>query len=200
MNLKLQFEPVMDRLKEAVGAQSYAELGRMIGMSTSAYANRKRAGSIPYDSVIPLAYSRNISIDWLLFGERPDSELGRQAANSQPVIDAELLTRVLVTMKRALSPSIKDEELIEFGRLAGLAGIVYNKVTFEENKNLQTQLIEHESKEYAHVMNLVSTAEDFASTRAKERKHITNHGQYVEGSITNKGGVSFNQGGSNEKD
>lgn len=31
-------------------------------------------------------------------------------------------------------------------------------------------------------------------------RHISNHGQYVEGSITNKGGISFNQGGSNEKD
>lgn len=31
-------------------------------------------------------------------------------------------------------------------------------------------------------------------------RHISNHGQYVEGSITNEGGISFNQGGSNEKD
>ena len=67
--MKAQFEPVMARLKRAVNAHSYAELGRLLGLSTSAYANRKKSDSIPYDAIIHMARSRKIDLKWLFFGD-----------------------------------------------------------------------------------------------------------------------------------
>lgn len=70
MSTQPDFDSTMQRFRDALGAKNFAEAGRAIGLSTSAYANRKRAGSIPYEQIVATALERGIDLNWL-FGGRP---------------------------------------------------------------------------------------------------------------------------------
>lgn len=65
-----KFGEVMERAKEAFGVRNDAALAAVIGMSPTAFSNRKQNGSIPYDELIAAATTRNVDIGWLLTGKR----------------------------------------------------------------------------------------------------------------------------------
>ena len=163
----------MARLKEAAKAGSYAELGRLLGLSTSAYANRKKADSIPYDAVIPLARSLDVSLDWLIFGEHVP---GAEIASEVPVeIDPDLLARVMIELHRTVRPEADQAALIDFGRLASLAGLVYNRVAYAEDDHERNQLMRSEVQGLAHAMRLMESADLQVATKAEPKKPAGKH-------------------------
>ena len=62
------FDDVMQRLAQATGAEHDAALARLLGMSTSDFAQRKKRKKVPLDRLVSVASLRNISVDWLLTG------------------------------------------------------------------------------------------------------------------------------------
>lgn len=69
MNNECEFENIMSRLKKAVNAKSNNELAMMLGLSSSGFANLKKRNSVPYDRILEVLKSHNVSMDWLLTGE-----------------------------------------------------------------------------------------------------------------------------------
>lgn len=156
MEIKPQFEIVMGRAKEALQASSYAELGRMLGLSTSAYANRKRADSIPYDLLLPVAHSRGVSADWLIFGEGESVLSADQKARQLPEVDCKLMTTVLVELAKAFSSSpLTYDELVELGQRAGLAGLIYNRVAHMPDDAERVAAIKRQVQDFAQVASIM---------------------------------------------
>lgn len=148
----------MARLKEALGVSSYAELGRLIGLTTSAYANRKRADSIPYETIIPLAKAHKVSIDWLIFGEShapANVETDRIPAE----IDPNLLAQVFIALQKAFHPDLSQDDVVELGRLASLAGVIYNRVVYSESESVRNALLKHEANEMAYFLKVMQDSE-----------------------------------------
>lgn len=69
MNNEFNFDEIMDRLKIASNTRSYNALAGMLGLSSNAFANLKKRGSLPYDKIIALTNSLNVSMDWILTGK-----------------------------------------------------------------------------------------------------------------------------------
>lgn len=121
----LDFEIVMARAKEAFGCQTYAELGRELGLSTSAYANRKRSGSIPFEPLLAIARSRSVSLGWLLFGEGEPGE-GARGERNVPEVDAGKITVAFLETWRAFQGDNR-ERLKEVATMAQIAALLYNR-------------------------------------------------------------------------
>jgi hypothetical protein len=155
---ELQFETVMARLKEALRAESYAEVGRMLELSTSAYANRKRANSLPLDKIVSLAHSRNISLEWLFFGEGEGYRDARTILKPAPEVDKQLLAGIFMALSREFwseEGKMPHSIMIDVGRLAGLAGHIYNRVVHVENGALRLRMIKDEARELAQVSKIM---------------------------------------------
>lgn len=153
---KPDFDLVMARLKEALGAASYAEIGRRIGLSTSAYANRKRAGSIPYEEIIAIAHSEKISLEWLIFGEGVAREGAPKTSVTQ--INNDLIARCLVEIRRAMAlpEELTKESITETAQLGSLAAVLYNKVANIENEKHRIAELKFEATELASVAKIMS--------------------------------------------
>lgn len=155
MLFKPQFEVVMARLKDALGAPTYADVGRALGLTTSAYANRKKADSIPYDALVPLAHSRNMSLEWLLFGEGPPTLDGDAQARAIPEVDADLLMRAIVALAREMGAP--QDALHDVGRWAGLACLVYNKVVHSAPQ-VRASLVSQLATDFGRAAKIMDTA------------------------------------------
>lgn len=108
----------MGRLAAATDAASDAALARMLGLSTGDFAQRKARGRIPWDRVIPLAGSRNVSVDWLVSGEGDRAPAGSQAEDEGEYLPLEA--------QSGPSPGISDgpsDQLLRY-RLDALAGLL----------------------------------------------------------------------------
>jgi hypothetical protein len=62
------FASVMGRLRDACGVATDAGLAEMLGLKRTAFSNRKKDGSIPWEDVIRLAKSESVDLDWLIWG------------------------------------------------------------------------------------------------------------------------------------
>jgi transcriptional regulator with XRE-family HTH domain len=62
---------IIARIKSVKSIKSDLELARVLGLSRTALAERKRRGSIPYREIFILADKEGVSLDWLLRGEGP---------------------------------------------------------------------------------------------------------------------------------
>lgn len=60
---------IADRIKKLKGVQSDSDVAELLGMSRTAFAERKRRDSIPYEELVRFAEQESISVDWLLTGE-----------------------------------------------------------------------------------------------------------------------------------
>lgn len=67
---ELNFDAVIERLKRVIQAKTSSAVAEALGMSSSAFANRKRDGSIPLEEISKLALARDLSIDWILLGKK----------------------------------------------------------------------------------------------------------------------------------
>ncbi len=155
------FEPVMARLKEALGAKTYAEIGREIGLSTSAWANRKRANSIPYDELVPFANSRSISLEWLFFGEGSARRDG--AVSAVKSVDQDLLVGVFVALRKALWRSktpIPRTAVEEAGQIAALGAMLYNRIANIESPSVQLSTLRRNAEDLAEVGRVMRQLEE----------------------------------------
>lgn len=64
----ISFSDFMSRLQKKLDLSTEKEMALKLGMSQSAFAERKRKNSIPYDQVINLCRDIGISMDYLLTG------------------------------------------------------------------------------------------------------------------------------------
>lgn len=74
---ELQFEAVAGRLRTALELRSFNALAKALGMSSSAFANRKKSGSLPLEAIVRIALEREVNLDWIFTGQgspRRDSE------------------------------------------------------------------------------------------------------------------------------
>ncbi len=151
--LELTFGLVMERVKTALELGTDAELAALMGMSTSNYANRKRAESIPFDLVIPLCLSRFVSIDWVCTGVGHPFRTGEMSTSvPAPVaIKPELLAKVLRELELASGG-------LDSGKLGFFAGVVYNKIAGERNEPAQAAQLRDAAQLLAAVDKLADPA------------------------------------------
>jgi Bacteriophage CI repressor helix-turn-helix domain len=152
------FEIVMARLKEALKAKTFAEVGRSLGLTTSAYANRKRSGSLPYETLLPFSDSRNISSDWLLFGHGSPFRDSDERVAPVAEIDSKLLAGIYLALLRAMRPAPPtQQEELEVTRLAGLASLVYNRVADIPDGPARDAFIRTESQGFARAARILQS-------------------------------------------
>ena len=147
----------MARLLEATKAQNYAALGRLMGLSTSAYSNRKKAGSIPFEEIVTLATSYDLNLNWLFFGEQPIAQSQVQTLVRE--VDSSLLGRILMAMRAAIfrnSNQVPDKQALEdAARIGLLAGWLYNKVANIDGEKAQMRAVNEEAESLAHVAGVI---------------------------------------------
>jgi len=72
----VDLEKVLDRLATILeierGSKPYEkDIAEALGLSPSALSNMKKRGRVPYEEISLFAASKQISINWLLFGQNP---------------------------------------------------------------------------------------------------------------------------------
>ncbi|MCH8030009.1 MAG: helix-turn-helix domain-containing protein [Candidatus Dadabacteria bacterium] len=69
------FDTIIERVKSAKNIRYDIEVAELLGMTQSAFAERKRRNSVPYGELMHLCDEEGISYDWLLDdkGSGPDS-------------------------------------------------------------------------------------------------------------------------------
>lgn len=132
---ELSFALVMERLKTAFELSTDRELAQMLGMSTSNFANRKRADSIPYELLVPLCFSLSVNIDWVCTGRGSPALMLSDKLHLQPgPIEPVLLGQVMAELE---SPG-EDEDRTALARKIGyIAAVVYNQVAPVRDPNAQ---------------------------------------------------------------
>lgn len=76
---KRDFEKIILRLKSAKNIRYDIDVAELLGMTQSAFAERKRRNSIPYEEIIRVCEEEGISFDWLLDGS-PDQVAKEETA------------------------------------------------------------------------------------------------------------------------
>ncbi len=57
------FNSVIDRLRGALGLKNDTEIAEVLGLKATAFANRKKNGSIPYEEIVSVAAARGLNLD-----------------------------------------------------------------------------------------------------------------------------------------
>lgn len=65
------FQEIMDRIKRYKGLKSDNAVAKILNLSRSAFSERKKRGSIPYEELAIFCEQEGISFDWLFTGEGP---------------------------------------------------------------------------------------------------------------------------------
>lgn len=63
---------VFDRIKEALGCDSDAELAWIFGSSPQSISNRRQRNSVPYREAIYVSIWAGVSLDYILTGQRDE--------------------------------------------------------------------------------------------------------------------------------
>lgn len=128
------FSQTMARLRLALKVETDLALAEALGMKPSAFANRKKSGSLPYDELLNLAKSRNLNLHWLLTGEEPapmkelpepiaNDPLAQQKAQVKALVDRLDDPRKLSAVQDSIEESERvkrmEKELAEFRQRAG---------------------------------------------------------------------------------
>ncbi len=160
------FEGVAQRLKDALGLKSFNALARALGISSSSFSNRKQTNSLPYKAIVDLALSRNVSLDWLFYGQGQPFRGGDETEVSP---GSEVRPRLLMEIYAQLVPPLRapgkwqseigldkaDAELLEDLQFEALrrdlfqvarAGDIYNKVATISSEKKRNEIIRREVK------------------------------------------------------
>lgn len=68
MKSENKFEDVISRVKVALKITGDSELAEQLGMSRTAFSNRRTKGSIPYEKLTEVLSSRNVDLRWVFTG------------------------------------------------------------------------------------------------------------------------------------
>ena len=145
MNTEHYFSQVMDRLKMEAEIKTDSALAGLLKMSPTAFSNRKKSGSVPYEQIIEVADSRKMDIGWIFTGHRTNesekSPIGakdetgyyQNTPTSPGVLDMESLEIAvecaelhLKLMKRTVSPA----------KFAKLIGILYDEISQDDEDEI----------------------------------------------------------------
>lgn len=99
----------IDRIKAFKGFSSDNSVAETLNLSRSAFSERKKRGSIPYEELSIFSEQEGLSLDWLLTGEGPmkrESKVSEELA-SYSVGDSEL-SEILQMLKE----SPQDKKLV----------------------------------------------------------------------------------------
>ena len=66
---RFNFELVVERIKKEFLYRSDKEFAKAIGLSPTAFHNRKKTSSLPFQEIIEFANSRNVNLNWIMTGE-----------------------------------------------------------------------------------------------------------------------------------
>jgi hypothetical protein len=146
MNREPIFENVMHRLKSAFKIDNDKALAGELGMSPSAFANRKSIHSIPYEQVIAAAKSRNMTLDWVLLGRgEPYDTSPPDEASSSPsfnvegaLVDPGLLGLIFVAVERKFN---EFGGLLERDRISALKDQLLQPASCPDDKANQKRVI-----------------------------------------------------------
>lgn len=88
-------DAVIDRLREALGCASDADLVRALDLTAGAVANWRKRATVPYSHCVAAARAQDWSLDWLLLGRGPrrhdwisDAPVSYASADPQALTDA----------------------------------------------------------------------------------------------------------------
>lgn len=141
MKDEIYFEIVISKLLSALHLDDYGSLAKELNLSPSAFANRKKSGSLPYEAIIKLCKSLQISLDWL-FSECPsrinetldheiDTDLFIKISNKLILAISGIIysarAEANLEYSKAIQVDFKDIDLIDFAVLVCSA---YNKILF----------------------------------------------------------------------
>lgn len=70
---------IIDKIKEFKSIKTDTAVADLLEMGQSAFAERKRKGSIPYEELVVFCNKEGISLDWLLTGRGPMKHDGNHA-------------------------------------------------------------------------------------------------------------------------
>lgn len=120
----------MERVKAALSLPHDAALARALGMKTSAYANRKRKGSVPLEAISALAGQHGLDLHWLIRGERlarpPEGEPARQVAQEVPAYGA-LDPKLLEMCLRIVEDELEAKQMhVSSDRRAKIVALLYD--------------------------------------------------------------------------
>lgn len=83
---------IISLIKEIKNLKSDTDVARVLGMKQSAFSERKKLNSIPYEHIALFCEAENISLDWLL--------LGKEAKDKEKEIDE--LRKLLKSVEKKL--------------------------------------------------------------------------------------------------
>lgn len=65
---------IISLIKEIKNVKSDTDVARVLGMKQSAFSERKKLNSIPYEHIALFCEKEGLSLDWLLLGREPEQK------------------------------------------------------------------------------------------------------------------------------
>jgi len=69
-----EISEIIGIIKELKKLKSDTDVARVLGMKQSAFSERKKLNSIPYEQIALFCEKEELSLDWLLLGREPDQK------------------------------------------------------------------------------------------------------------------------------
>lgn len=70
-------DAVIDRMRQALGPKSDADLARALGVPPSTVATWRHRNSVPYEHCVAIAANRGVNLNWLLLGQNEDDRYSK---------------------------------------------------------------------------------------------------------------------------
>lgn len=119
------FNEVWGRIRKVTGWKRYGEFAEFLDIRSASVSGAKNRGAMPIEWALRVAQSRNISTDWLLTGEDPQSSF-----------DTDYLVHVIQIFERLLQARGSTELGWEIkGKLLGLVFKKVKKLGFEPDES-----------------------------------------------------------------
>jgi phage repressor protein C with HTH and peptisase S24 domain len=116
MKSENKFEEVISRAKIALKVSGDKDLAELLGMSATAFSNRRKKGSIPFEKLTEVLASRNVDFRWVFTGS-VDSSVLRDAslAATEVALRYSTVGRGLMQemQEAAFSEKLSTEQLME---------------------------------------------------------------------------------------
>lgn len=100
---------ILDRLKHAYDIHSDAELSRFLNLNPSTIATWRSSGSMKFDRIFE--YTRELNINWLLYGDGPVWRRNLSSTNSPQTLEPAVTYDPLITEPSRKARSRPDETI-----------------------------------------------------------------------------------------
>lgn len=155
------FSIVIERLRMALKLDTYADISRALGISSSNFSNRKASDSLPFEAIVKTCLEQSISLDWVFTGS------GHAFTNNEDLpkafvepVDARLLGSIVAEIGYAESEDFnpsKDALAQGYAQNSNrpyvddlwrgiCAGTILNKVRHLKGKDLRVAIFKEVSK------------------------------------------------------